>query len=188
MRADSMRFFLCLLIVSLIAGCSPQGMVVSGAQAGYKVLTGADAKIYLIRDISPQAIGPYRSLALGRVTTDVGPICPFGVLSDVQIALAEELGPAKLRRAFPGGQPQLVANVVVRFFKQGNVFGKEPRLDLLVTFVDGGNGREVGQVYVEGLSQSPLATKAKHLAKADAEKIRDLLRQRKEGKYGRHGD
>jgi len=166
--------FLCL------AGCSPMSAAVSGAKVSMKVFTGAQAKVYPLEGLSPDAVRPYQSVALGQVTTDVDPICPFDVLSEVRSALAEAFADEQLRRLFPGGKPQLVANVVVRFFKQGSPFGKEPRLDMLVSFVDGTDGREIGRVYVEGISESPLETKARHLAAANAEELGTLLRNRKQ--------
>jgi len=168
-----------------VAGCDPVGAAVSGAQMGAKIFTGAQARVYPLQGLSVEAVHPYRSVALGQVTTDVARICTPDVVSEVRLALAEELASDRLRRHFPGGEPRLVVNASARFFKEGDLFGKEPRLDLLVTFVDGADGREVGQVYIEGISQSPLETKAKHLAKADAEEVRDLLRDRKEGKGAR---
>ncbi|NLE60424.1 MAG: hypothetical protein GX616_18905 [Planctomycetes bacterium] len=166
------------------AGCNPMSAAMSGAKMGMKVFTGAQAKVYPLDGLSVEAVRPYRSVVAGQVTTDVTPICTFDVVSEVRLALGAAFAHEKLRRHFPGGEPQLVANAVVRFFKKGDLFGKEPRLDLLVSFVDGTDGREIGRVYVEGISQSPLETDAKHLAKADAEELRDLLRDRKEGKAG----
>lgn len=167
------------LLLSL-AGCSPMSAAVSGAKVSMKVFTGAQAKVYPLDGLSPDAVRPYQSVALGQVTTDVSPICPFDVLSEVRSALAETFADEQLRRHFPGGKPQLVANVVVRFFKQGSPFGREPRLDMLVSFVDATDGREIGRVYVEGISESPLETKARHLAAANAEELGSLLRHRKQ--------
>ena len=169
-----------------VAGCNPMSAAMSGAKMGVKVFTGAQAKVYPLQGLSVESVRPYRSVALGEVTTDVARICTAGVLSEVRLALAEELLSDKLRRHFPGGEPRLVVNVAVRFFKEGDVFGKEPRLDLVVTLVDGAARREVGKVYIEGISQSPLETEARHLAKADAEEIGDLLRDLKEGKGARN--
>ncbi len=165
-----------------VSGCNPMSAAMSGAQMSVKVFKGAQAKVYPLQGLSVEAIRPYRSVALGQVTTDVARICTPDVVSEVRLALAEELASDELHHCFPGGEPRLVVNAAVRFFKEGDLFGKEPRLDLVVVFADRATGREVGQVYVEGLSHSPLETKAKHLAEADAEEVRDLLRDRKEGK------
>jgi len=154
----------------------------SGAKVGVKVFTGAQAKIHVLQGMSGGAIGSYRSVELGEVSTDVEPICTFGEISAVRLALRDQLADARFRREFPGEEPKLILNVVLRFFKRGHVYGKEPRLDLLVTFVDAASGRAVGRIYVEGISQSPLETEAKHLAKANAEAICDLLRDYKTGK------
>jgi hypothetical protein len=171
-----------IVVLLGVVGCNPMSAAMSGAKMSMKVFTGAQAKTYPLEGLSADAVRPYRSLAVGRVTTDVSPVCTFDVLSEVRLALGEAFAHEKLRRHFPGGEPQLVANVVVRFFKKGSLFGKEPRLDLLVSFADGADGREIGRVYVEGISQSPLETEAKHLAAADAEELRDVLRDRKEFK------
>ncbi|HPD32300.1 MAG TPA: hypothetical protein PLL20_20080 [Phycisphaerae bacterium] len=173
------RSIIGMALLLSVAGCSPMSAAVSGAKVSMKVFTGAQAKAHPLEGLSPDALQPYRSIALGEVTTDVSPICTFDVLSEVRSALAEAFADEHLRRHFPGGKPRLVVNVVVRFFKQGNLFGKEPRLDLLVSFVDGSDGREVGRVYVEGISESPLETKARHLAAADAKELANLLRSRK---------
>ncbi len=165
------------------AGCDPMSAAMSGAQVGVKVFTGAQAKIHVLQGMSAEAISPYRSVELGEVSTDVEPVCTFAEVSEVKRALTEQLTGSKFRREFPGEEPRLVVNVVLRFFKRGDIFGKEPRLDLLVTFVDGGTGGAVGRIYVEGISQSPLQSEARHLAKADAEAIADLLRERKEGRH-----
>ena len=167
-------------------GCNPMSAAMSGAKMSVKVFKGAQAKVYPLEGLSAEALRPYRSVALGRVTTDVARICTADVVSDVRVALAQELASDELHRHFPGGEPRLVVNADVRFFKEGDLFGKEPRLDLVVTFADGATGRQVGRVYVEGLSHSPLETKAKHLAEADAEEIRDLLKHRKEDRGSRN--
>jgi len=164
------------------AGCNPMSAAMSGAQVGVKVFTGAQAKIHVLKGMSTGAIRQYRSVELGEVSTDVEPICTFAEISAVKLALRDQLAEAKFRHEFPGGEPKLVINVVLRFFKRGRIYGKEPRLDLLVNFVDGTSGQAVGSIYVEGISQSLLETEAKHLAKADAEAICDLLRNRKGGK------
>jgi hypothetical protein len=168
------------------AGCDPASMAFTGGQMGVKVFTGAQAKIHVLQGISSEAIRSYRSVEVGEVTTDVQPICTFEEISEVRMALHGRLSEEKFRRSFPGGEPRLQVNVVLRFFKEGAIYGKEPRLDLLVTLVDAATRRDVGRIYVEGISQSPLETKAKHLAKADAEAIADLLRERKEGKRRSH--
>ncbi len=165
-----------------VAGCNPMSAAMSGAKIGVKVFKGAQAKVHPLEGLSAEALRPYRSVALGQVTTDVARICTPDVVSEVRVALAQELASDELHRRFPGGEPRLLVNVDVRFFKEGDLFGKEPRLDLLVTFADAATGRQVGRVFVEGLSHSPLETEAKHLAEADAEKVCDLLRDRKEGK------
>ncbi len=164
------------------AGCNPVSAAMSGAKVGVKVFTGAQAKIHVLQGMSAGAIAPYRSVEVGEVSTDVEPICTFAEISEVKLAMREELAEARFRREFPGGEPKLVVNVVLRFFKHGHIYGKEPRLDLLVSFADADTGRQIGRIYVEGISQSPLETKARHLAKANAEAICDLLRERKEGK------
>lgn len=164
------------------AGCSPMSAAMSGAKVGVKVFTGAQAKIHVLQDVPAGTIRSYRSVELGEISTDVEPICTFSEISEVKLALREQLAEPEFRREFPGGEPRLVINAVLRFFKEGRIYGKEPRLDLLVTFVDAGTGRTLGRIYVEGISESPLETEAKHLAKADAEAICDLLRKRKEGK------
>ena len=169
-----------------VAGCNPMSAAMSGAQMSVKVFKGAQAKMYPLEGLSVEALRPYRSVALGQVTTDVARICTPDVVSEVRLALAQELASNELRRHFPGGDPRLVVNADVRFFKEGDLFGKEPRLDLVVTFADGATGRQVGRVYVEGLSHSPLETKAKHLAEGDAEEIGDLLKDRKSGKENRN--
>jgi hypothetical protein len=173
---------LALMLLLGLAGCNPMSAAMTGAQMGAKVFTGAQAKLHLLEGLSADAVRPYRSVASGQVTTDVPAICTFEVMSALRIAMKEALASDELRRHFPGGDPRLVVNTAARFFKEGSVYGKEPRLDLLVTFVDGADGREIGKVYIEGISQSPLETKARHLAKADAEAVARLLRHRKEGK------
>jgi hypothetical protein len=168
------------------AGCDPASMAFTGGQMGVKVFTGAQAKVHVLRDTSVEAMRAYRSVELGEVTTDVAPICTFEEISEVRLSLRGQFSEEKFIRYFPGGEPKLQVNVVLRFFKEGAIYGKEPRLDLLVTFLDAATRREVGRIYVEGISQSPLQTKTKHLAKADAQAIANLLRERKEGKRRSH--
>jgi hypothetical protein len=182
---DRMRLVAMPLILGVIlfaTGCDPASMAFTGGTMGIKVFQGAQAKVHVLQDISVDAIRPYRSVEIGEVTTDIAPICTPREISEVRAAMREQFADPKFSQLFPGGEPRLLVDVVLRFFKEGTIFGKEPRLDLLVTFLDGTSRHEVGRVYVEGISQSPLQTKARHLAKADAVAIRDFLRNRREGR------
>ena len=151
----------------------------SGAGAGITELKGAEAKVIPIRDIAPAAIQPYKTLALGQVTTDVAPIVTPECISGVRNAMQEQFADEDVKEHFPGGGKRLVVDVVCRFFKEQRFLGGDPRLDLLVTLTDGESKEVVGKYYVAGVSEAKLSGKLEHLAKENAKELWELLEDRK---------
>ena len=69
----------------------------------------------------------------------------------------------------------------IRFFKKKSLIGKEGRLDLLAILVDGESQQEVGRLYVEGLSESPVHTGMDDMAAGVCKKLGKYLDDKKKG-------
>lgn len=149
------------------------------------VFMGLQADVLPLRPPSARHIAPYQQLKVGQVTTDVGAICPPDVVQEVRSALVEAFAD-DLDNQFSGSEPVLVADVICRFYKKKSLVGREGRLDLLVHLRDGPGGAEVGRVYVEGVTESPLQYGADDMAGKCAEKLCDyLVKLKKQGGRGR---
>ena len=162
------------MMVALCSGCSP----FSVAKAGLKVVKGVDADVLPVRDVTTGKLSAYNTLKLGKVGSDLGPICPAEAISEVR-AKARENFADETKDSFKGGPKVLVANIAVRFFKKKGRIGGEGRLDLYVTLVDGESGEEVGRLYVEGISESPMHTGIDDMAKKTTEKLAKYLNKKK---------
>ncbi len=165
---------ICGLSVLMSAGCSPM----SAAKVGLTVVKGVQADMIPIRDVSGGTLRTFNSIKLGSVTTDVGRICPAAVLAQIRAqmppALAEET-----KKRFKGGPKVLKIEVVCRFFKKKSLIVSEGRLDLVVTLIDAHSGGEIGQYYVEGISESPLHTGIDDMAKGVCREVAKFLDDRK---------
>lgn len=164
-------------LVAASSGCSPVGMATTGVQ----IVRGVQSRVIPLEGAAPAAFEPYNSVRLGEVTTDVPPICTPEVLAAVRKSIPEALG-REAMTAFPGGSPALVLDVTCRFYKRRSIIGAEGRLDLAVVFRDAETGEQVGRIYVEGLTQSPLHTGLDDMARGVARELARFLRDRKQGR------
>ena len=173
-----------LLAAAMLTGCSgnPAGMVMSGGKAAVRVIQGAEAKVHPLKDVSPAALADYREIRLGEVTTDVPALIPTGEIGVVRAEMGKELAGDGTRKHFPGGGKTLVANVSCRFLKERGTFGGDARLDMIVTLSDQQSQDELGRLFIEGVSKSPMAGKAEHMAKVNANELVDYLAKRQKGK------
>jgi hypothetical protein len=166
----------------MLAGCSPMSMAMSGGKTAFRVVQGAQAKVRPLKDVSAADVAPYRSIRLGEVSTDVPALIPASQLGIVRTAMLQELGSEASLKRFPGHGKVLVANVVCRFLKERGTFGGEARLDLIVALADVETKNEVGRLFIEGISDSPIAGKAEDMAKAGAAELVDYLSKQQQGK------
>jgi len=161
----------------LSVGCNPVGMA---AKAGVSMVRGVQADVHPVRDVSRHALASYDRLKVGQVTSDVGRICSPPLITEVRkamiLALADES-----RTRFTGSGKALVVNVVCRFYKQKSLIGQEGRLDLLAILVDQESGQEVGRLYLEGLTESPVHTGMDDMAKGVSRKLAEYLGEKKKG-------
>ena len=167
---------LVLLPVFCLAGCG----VTSVAKMGYKTVRGVDADAIPLETIPAGALAPYGTVQVGQVTTDVGPICPASLLTEVRNQMRDVFA-ERLTVTFPGAGRSLTIDVVCRYYKKKRRIGNEGRLDALVHLKDAETGRQVGRFYVEAISESPLHTgeddMAEELAKEIAKHLVKLKRQ-----------
>ena len=164
--------------LALMLGCNPMDQ----ATMAYQAAKGADADLTPIRQVAPAKIAAFKSIRLGEVKTDVPPIVGSEVLAKVRKELQEQLGDRDVSKIFPGGGKTLRVDVICRFYKGKGVIGGEGRLDWLVMLVDAESGENVGVVFVEGVSQSPLEHGASDMAKENAKKLIKFLEHYKQGK------
>jgi hypothetical protein len=155
----------------LPGGCSP----ISAAKVGYTAIKGASARLYTIEAVTGATLKEYQAIEVGEVTTDLKEVvsnyCLIAVENALEQAFMKDLG-----EVFPGnGDKKLAVDVVVRFFKEKPLLGKEARLDMLVTFVDAQGGNVQGKLYVEGFSNSISARGADELAAENADELVDYL-------------
>ena len=162
-------------LMALSGGCNPISMA---ARTGAKIVKGVDADVLPIRDVTAGTLSGYNTLKLGKVSTDIGGLCPPEVISQIQ-RTAPEIFVEEAGKRFRGGPNVLQADICVRFFKKKGQIGGEGRLDLLVTLVDGNNGTEVGKLYVEGITESPLQTGSLDMVKKTTKKLAAYLDKRK---------
>jgi hypothetical protein len=159
------------LLFLLPGGCSP----LSAAKAGYTAIKGASARVYPIDAVTRTTLEKYQGIEVGQVSTDleavVSDYCVIAVENAFEEAFSKELDVA-----FAGdGEKKLLANIVVRFFKEKPLVGKEARLDVLVTLVDDQDGEPVAKFYVEGFSNSIRARDADDLARENADEFAEYL-------------
>jgi|GEM_PF-5872572 len=168
----SISLFGLVIVVGMSTGCS---MAVS---TGVQVVKGVDAEVYAIEDVGAGRLAPYNTLKLGHVSTDIGPLCPPEMSSQIQ-----EIAPRKLAEEsgdqFRGGPKILRADIAVRFYKKKGLLG-EGRLDFLVTLVDAESGAQVGKLYVEAITESPVHTGIDDMVKKATSDLAKYLKKKKE--------
>jgi len=162
------------MMVCLATGCS------TVAKMGLKTMQGVKTHAIEIDAIPVTTLDPYQTLTVGSVTTDVGPICPVSLVSEVNSQLIEACN-ERLEDVFSGGDKSMTIDVVCRFYKKKSLIGKEGRLDLLVTMLDTSTRQQIGRFYVEGITESPLHTGEDSMAKGLAKGVAKHLKKLKEG-------
>lgn len=165
----------------VLAGCAsnPAGMVMTGGKMAVRVIEGAEAKIRPLEDASPAVLAAYRSIRLGEVTTDVPALISPAQISTIRSETSKEFAAESTRKHFPGGEKTLAVNLQCRFLKERGTFGGEARLDMIAVLMDAGSGEEIARLFIEGLSESPLAGKTEHMAQANASELVDYLVKRR---------
>ncbi|UCD28578.1 MAG: hypothetical protein JSV03_16095 [Planctomycetota bacterium] len=161
----------------LISGIGCVASVQVGTNVEHTTIRRTKAGVIPVNDVSRATLKLYKTIQLGRVTADVDKLCPNECLTCIRKAMREAFAD-ELDDAFPGGGRKLVVDIVCRFFKDT---GNEGRLDLLVTLVDGRSKKELGKLYVEGVSDTDRVHKAGKLADETAEELTEYLKGRKEG-------
>lgn len=173
MRQVSIILAGCLFVA--LAGCSgnPMAMAGTAGKTAFKAVKGAEAEATPIHIESASALGAYKGVRLGQVTTDVPPICTPEVMGKIREGIREGMSHEDVRKKFPGGEKTLDLNILCRFYKGKGLMGGEGRLDWLVTLVDGRSHEQMGVVFIEGVSGSPLEHGAADMAK---ENTRELVK------------
>ena len=87
----------------------------------------------------------------------------------------------RTKKHFKGGPKILTANIVVRFYREYDLLKGTGRLDLLATLVDAESGTEIGKVYVEGITESPVHTDIDDMVEETIKRLADYLKKRKKG-------
>ncbi len=161
-----------LMTFVLCGGCE------TAAKTGFKVAKGVDAEVLPISGaLTPSTLAPYNTLKLGNVSTDIGRLCPAGVIAEVRKS-APKIFAERTREHFGGGPKILTANIVVRFYKKKDLLGAG-RLDLLATLVDAGSGTEIGKVHIEGITESPVHTGIDDMVEETIKRLADYLTKKK---------
>ncbi|MEP0843567.1 MAG: hypothetical protein HRF43_12765 [Phycisphaerae bacterium] len=163
-----------------LAGCSTTGMIVSGGKMAVQVITGAEAKVRPLEDLSTVRARDYNAIRLGEVTTDVPAIIPAAKLAIIRTEMEVELGEESKKNLRESGKA-LVAKVAARFLKERGTFGGEARLDMIATLTDAESGEELARLFIEGISKSPTAGKTEHMAKENAKELVKYLAKKQKG-------
>jgi hypothetical protein len=85
----------------------------------------------------------------------------------------------RTKKNFRGGPKILTANIVVRFYRKYDLLAGTGRLDLLATLVDAESGKEIGKVYVEGITESPVHTDIDDMVEETTKRLADYLTKKK---------
>jgi len=162
-----------LMAFVLSVGCETAG------KTGFKVAKGVDAEVLPISGfLTPEKLAPYNTLKLGSVSSDIGWLCPNEVIAEVR-RFAPKFFAERTKKNFKGGPKVLTANIVIRFYREYDLLSGTGRLDLLATLVDAGSGAEVGKVYVEGITESPVHTGIDDMAEETTKRLADHLTKKK---------
>ncbi len=164
-----------LLVIPLLAGgCE------TTAKTGFKMAKGVDADVLPIDDtLTPTRLAAYNTLKLGNVDSDIGRLCPNEVIVEIRKS-APKVFTERTKKTFRGGPKVLTANIVVRFYRKFDLLSGTGRLDLLATLVDTESGTEIGKVYVEGITESPVHTGIDDMVEETTKRLTDYLTKKKE--------
>jgi len=158
-----------LMAILLCAGCQTAG------KTGFRVAKGVDAEVLPISGaLTPSKLAAYNTLKLGKVSSDIGRLCPDEVIAEIRKS-APRFFAERTKKRFKGGPKILTANIVVRFYREYDLLSGTGRLDLLATLVDAEGGTEIGKVYVEGITESPVHTGIDDMVEETAKKLADYL-------------
>ncbi len=158
-----------LMAFVLSCGCETAG------KTGFRVAKGVDADVLPISGaLTPSKLAAYNTLKLGKVSSDIGRLCPDEVIAEIRKS-APRLFAERTKKRFKGGPKTLTANIVVRFYREYDLLSGTGRLDLLATLVDAEGGTEIGKVYVEGITESPVHTGIDDMVEETAKKLADYL-------------
>ena len=169
------------LLVTSALGCSPMSAAKSAGSVAFQTMRGPQADAMLIRGLNPGILPLYKSIQIGKVTTDVPPICDAEVMTDVRKGIVEELGSKSVRKVFPGSGQTMRIDVTCRFYKKKGMIGGEGRLDWLVHLQDAASDEEIGLVFIEGVSESPLEHGADDMAEENTKELVKFLSKRIKG-------
>jgi len=162
-----------LMAFVLSVGCETAG------KTGFKVAKGVDAEVQPISGFfAPRKLAPYNTLKLGNVSSDIGQLCPDEVITEVR-KFAPKFFVERTKKNFKGGPKVLTAHIVVRFYRKYDLMKGTGRLDLLATLVDAESGTEIGKVYVEGITESPVHTDIDDMVEETTKRLADYLTKRK---------
>lgn len=163
-----------LLAVPVLAGgCE------TTAKTGLRVAKGVQAEVLPINDaLTFTRIDDYNTLKLGKVDSDIGQLCPDEVLVEIRKS-APRIFAERTQESFRGGPKVLTANIVVRFYRKFDLLSGTGRLDLLATLVDSESGTDIGKVYVEGITESPVHTGIDDMVEETTKRLADYLKKTK---------
>ena len=162
-----------LVAFVLSAGCE------TAAKTSFKVAKGVDADVLPISGtLTSSGLVAYNTLKLGTVGSDIGQLCPEEVIAEVRKA-APKIFAERTKKNFAGGPKILTANIVVRFYRQYDLLSGTGRLDLLATLVDAESGTEIGRVYIEGITRSPVHTGIDDMVEETTKRLADYLEEMK---------
>lgn len=171
-----------MVMIAVLSGCSPMSAAKSAGKVAFQTMRGAEADVTLIRGLDPAILGDYKSIQAGEVNTDVPPICNGAILAAVRKEIQEEANAKSVKKLFPGGDKAIRIDVDCRFYKKKGAIGGEGRLDWLVHLKDAASGAEVGVVFIEGLSESPLEHGADDMAEENFRQLVKFLGKRLKAK------
>lgn len=171
-----MRTAMCVLAaltLTTATGCF------TAAKRGLAEMEGAKGELQVFDPLSGDRVANAGGVEVGRVDHDAGPACPPNFVSELKLALAEELAESGEKVVYGGGA-KLQVNARALYYRSGGgmkkLLGSMSLALARIEVIDSGSGAVIGRANVAG-STKAVRSGPEDLAKAIAKETAEWLRQ-----------
>ena len=149
------------------------------ARRGLAEVAGAKGELQVLGPLSPDKVAEAGGVEVGRVDNDAGPNCPPNFVSELKLALVEELA-ENAEKVVYGGGATLQVNARVVYYRSGGgvkkLLGSTSLALARVEVIDSVSGAVIGRANVAG-STKAIRSGPADLAKAIAKEVAEWLRE-----------
>jgi hypothetical protein len=159
-------------MLMITTGCT------TAIKQGMAEMTGAKGELQVLGSLSGDKVANAGGVEVGRVDHDAGPECPPNFVSELKVALAEELA-ENAEKVVYGGGSKLQVNARALYYRSGGgmkkLLGSMSLALARVEVIDTGSGTVIGRANVAG-STKAVRSGPEDLAEAIAKEVAEWLR------------